>query len=252
MYRHRIVLAFGLLLPAFLSAQQPGDLDIERLEIPQAQTDFTTPYFGVGGGFVGSFLFLNPAPLNTKLQQWGVGELSRPLFLAGGEAIATLGLIPNVRVGFFGAGGSKEIRHSAGADAERRAELRVSTTGLAVAYVFVPLRSLALLPTFAGGWGTIGVELAQAPSRTRWEEIPQEMGATFLHSLNASYLFLSPQLYFEYAPLPFLLLRLGGGYLFAFVGAWKQNSIADVEGVPPTLTPSGASAQFAIFVGLFN
>ncbi len=249
---HRCCMPLYFLLASALLAQQTDDLDIERLEIPRAPADFTTPYFAAGGGFVGSFLFANLEPLNTKLQQWGIGTLSGPLFLAGGEGFFTIGLIPNFRVGFFGAGGSKEIRHSVAADTQRRAELKASTTGLAVSYAFVPLRSIALLPTLSGGWGTFGVELAQSPVRTSWDEVPQESGTTFVHYLNASYLFLYPQLYLEYAPLPFLLLRLGGGYLLTFMGTWKQNSLAEVEGVPAKLTPSGASAQFAIFVGLFN
>lgn len=239
-------------LPTLLSAQQ-DDLDLERLEIPPLSAETSVPYFGIGGGFVGLFLFPELEALNAKLQQWGMGTMSAPLFVSGIEGFATVGLIPNVRVGFFGIGGRKELQSNFHPDTQRQAELGITATGLAIAYAVVLVRSVTILPALAGGWGMMSVELAQAPSRTRWDELPpQGAVTTFLQRLTASYLFLHPQLYVEYAPLPFLLLRLGGGYQFSFVGEWKQNRIAVTDGVPQTLKASGASAQFSIFVGLFN
>lgn len=243
-----------LMTAAFaLQAQQRDELDLSQLEIPAPSSEPTVPYFSLGGGFVGMFLLPRLDALNQKTQQWELGTFSRPIFLSGIEGVVTIGVIPNLRIGIFGASGGKQLEKTVAADTQRQAEFSLGATGLSVAYAFVPTRSVAILPTLAGGWGTLRLELAQSPSQTRWEELRPGLGAsTSLQRLNASYLFLHPQLYIEYAPLPFLLLRLGGGYQFSFVGQWKQNRIATVEGVPSGVNASGASAQFAIFVGLFN
>jgi hypothetical protein len=235
-----------------LFAQQ-DKLDLDRLEIPTPTSEPSVPYFSLGGGFIGMFLFPGLDALNAKTEQWQLGSFSRPLFLSGIEGVVTLGVIPNLRIGVFGIGGSKQLERSLSADTQRQAEFFLGATGFSVAYALVPVRSLAVLPTLSGGWGTIRLEFAQSPTRTRWDELAPGLGtASSLQRLSASYFFVHPQLYFEYAPLPFLMLRLGGGYQFSFVGEWKQNRIATTEGVPSGVNASGASAQFAIFVGLFN
>ncbi|MCS7176888.1 MAG: hypothetical protein NZ960_04610 [Candidatus Kapabacteria bacterium] len=243
-----------LLLCSLLSLwAQQDDLDLDRLETPVPTTEPSTPYFGLGGGFVGMFLFPPLDAPNQKVAAWGLPGFSSPLFLSGIEGVVTVGIVPNLRLGFFGVGGSKELQKSFGLDTQRQAELRFSATGISTAYAFVPLRSLTLLPTLAGGWGMISLELVQAPSRTEWENLtPKDVGGTMLQRVSASYLFFHPQLYIEYTPLPFLLVRLGAGYQLSSVGEWKQNRLAVVEGIPKTFRASGPSAQFAIFVGLFN
>ncbi len=240
---------------AFFSvwAQQQDDLDLNRLEIPSPPSEPSVPYFGIGGGFAGIFLFPKLDAVNEKTQQWNIGRFSTPMFLSGIEGVVTVGIIPNVRVSVFGIGGSKQLQATIAPDTQRQAELSATATGLAIAYAFVPARSFTILPVLAGGWGMLSLELAQAPSRTQWSELAPNGGETaMLQRVSASYLFLHPQLYVEYAPLPFLMLRLGGGYQFSFVGEWKHNRIAVVEGVPSGFNISGASAQFAIFLGLFN
>ncbi|MCS6966159.1 MAG: hypothetical protein NZ473_05275 [Candidatus Kapabacteria bacterium] len=245
------------LLFAFFSAvarlpAQQEDLDIDRLEIPAPPPETPVPYFGLGGGFVGTFLFPKLDALNTKSQQWDVGTFSQPLFMSGVEGVVTVGLIPNLRISVFGLGGSKELQKSLSADTQRRAGFALSATGLSIAYAIVPARSLTIVPTVSSGWGMLNVEFAQAPTHTRWETVSPNSEGPLLHRLTASYLFVHPQLYAEYAPLPFLMIRLGGGYQFSFLGQWEHNRIAVAEGVPAELNASGASAQFAIFVGLFN
>lgn len=250
MVRRQLVVLSLLCAPGLL-AQESG-LDLDRLEIPAPASEPSVPYFSLGGGFVGLFLFPRFDDLNAKTSQWQLGSFSRPMFLSGIEGVVTIGVIPNLRVGVFGIGGNKQVEASS-ADTQRRAEFSLGATGLSVSYALVPVRSLALLPTLSGGWGGVRIEFAHSPTRTRWDELTPDLGArSSLQRLSASYFFIHPQLYIEYAPLPFLLLRLGGGYQFSFVGEWQHNGIATVEGVPSGITASGASAQFAIFVGLFN
>jgi len=235
---------------------QQDELDLSQLEIPQAPEEASIPYFGIGGGFAGIFLFPTLDELNQKTTDWAVGEFSAPLFLSGAEGFTAIGIVPNVRVGIFGVGGSKQLQYPlsiAGTEVTRTVELSVGMTGLSLGYAIVPFRSFTLLPVLSAGWGMLTIELAQAPATTRWAEIKATADSvTFLHRLAASALFVHPQLYVEYAPLPFLALRLGGGYVLSSMGEWKHNRIARVEEVPSKVNFSGASAQFAIFLGLFN
>jgi len=247
----------SLLIPLLLSSTlllraQQDDLDLSRLEIPPAPQESSVPYFGVGAGFAGTFLFPDLEAANQKTQQWGLETFSQPLFLGGIEGVVTVGILPNVRVGVFGIGGSKTLQKSFSADTQGQADLALSATGLALSYALVPFRSFAILPTLAGGWGTFTLELMKAPTTIRWDDVTPNLAGVFLQRFRASYFFVQPQLYVEYAPLPFLLFRIGGGYQFAFLGSWKLNETATVEAVPNRLKPAGASAQIAIFLGLFN
>ncbi len=254
--KHTVCVCAALLSLLSAAAQQ-DELDLSQLEIPQAPEETSIPYFGIGGGFAGIFLFPTLDELNQKTtQSWELGEFSAPLFLGGAEGFTAIGIVPNVRVGIFGVGGSKQLQRSfalGSTEVTRTAELSVSMTGLSLGYAIVPFRSFTVLPVLSAGWGMLTLELAQAPATTRWEEIGATADSlTFLHRLAASALFVHPQLYVEYAPLPFLALRLGGGYVLSSMGEWKQNRIARLEGVPSKVNFSGASAQFAIFLGLFN
>jgi hypothetical protein len=257
--KHTVCVCAALLSLLSAAAQhQQDELDLSQLEIPQAPEETSIPYFGIGGGFAGIFLFPTLDELNQKTQSWELGGFSAPLFLGGAEGFTAIGIVPNVRVGIFGVGGSKQLQRSftlGSTEVTRTAELSVSMTGLSLGYAIVPFRSFTVLPVLSAGWGMLTLELAQAPATTRWEEIRARATAdslTFLHRLAASALFVHPQLYVEYAPLPFLALRLGGGYVLSSMGEWKQNRIARLEGVPSKVNFSGASAQFAIFLGLFN
>ncbi len=253
--KHSVCVCAALLSLLSAAAQQ-DELDLSQLEIPQAPEEVSIPYFGIGGGFAGIFLFPTLDELNQKTQSWGLGEFSVPLFLGGAEGFTAIGIVPNVRVGIFGVGGSKRLQRSFqlnGTEVTRTVELSVGMTGLSLGYAIVPFRSFTLLPILSAGWGMLTIELAQAPATTRWEEVGATADSvTFLHRLAASALFVHPQLYVEYAPLPFLALRLGGGYALSSMGEWKQNRTARLEGVPSKVNFSGASAQFAIFLGLFN
>jgi hypothetical protein len=242
---------------------QDDQLDEFTIEdVPQE--DVSTPYFGVGGGVIGSFFFGNMDEVNTLVDRVLPGQkIDGPILMVGAQGFAAIPFIRNARIGFMSIGGSKMVEGSVPAESlavarKRQFEYSLSYNAITFDYAFTPLKGLALIPGVAGGWGSITMRAAQS-SEGAERAIDGELNfgsssSNLYRELSASHITFMPNLNIEYAITPFSMIRLDAGYnITASVGDWEaDNGIATVSGVSDKINMSGFSAQIGVFIGLFN
>lgn len=234
------------------------DLSFESTPIKEEQI----PYFAIAGGFTGTFFFANFDEMNALIKSnfpsLAGEEFSGSLFMPGAEGFTAIGIIPNMRLGFFGAGGSKSIK-SINSDTTRSMDYAVSFNGLSFDYAWVPTRRLAVIVGANLGWGTMAIEYYRTTKELNWNDFGEDVNPNnFMNRAEAGFWLIQPHLNIEFAVTPFIALRGSAGYSFSLMGNWKfnQNSTfppSPASNKPPDkLNASGLYAQFGLFLGLFN
>jgi hypothetical protein len=233
------------------------DLSFESTPIKEEKI----PYFAIAGGFTGTFFFANfdemkslvEANFPSLIDETPEGSVS--IFMPGAEGFTAIGIIPNMRLGFFGAGGSKIIK-AVVADTTRSIDYSVSFNGLSFDYAFVPTRRLAILAGVNLGWGTLAIEYYRTTSNYQWNQFGENVNPNnFMSRAEAGFWLIQPHLNIEFAVTPFIALRGSAGYSVSLMNEWKfnQNSnFSDGNKPPDKLNASGLYAQFGLFIGLFN
>lgn len=225
------------------------------------------PYFGVGGGFVVSLFSPELKEVNAQLSTAGLGELSTPLTMTGAIGVATIGILPNVRVTISNLGGSIATDEKAFTIGQkeylRSASLSNAYTGFGFDYAFSLAKSLYLIPGVTGGWGTMEISTTQYAKGV--ETTNNTFGGTpgdanvFSHSLRNNYFMVNPGLSVEFAPAllgsdkpRIVTVRAHAGYALSFMGDWKENGKSVVNNVPSGIEASGLAFQLGFMIGLFN
>jgi hypothetical protein len=225
------------------------------------------PYFGVGGGFITSFFFPGLDDVNTQLRANGLDEIKAPVTMMGAMGVATIGIIPNVRVHISSLGATVSTPEKAFTIGQstynRRVNYSVGYTGLGIDYAIQLARSFFVLPGITGAWGTLSLETAQ--SKAGGNTSDGSVGGAlvdpnvFAKRISSNYVMLQPGLAIEFAP-PILgndkprvlALRLQAGYNLSFMGDWKENGMNIINNQPSSLKASGLSVQAGLMIGLFN
>jgi hypothetical protein len=251
----KVLLGFLVLLSGTVVYAQDKQLDSLDLSFESTPVkEEAVPYFAIAGGFVSNFFFANFNDLNAQLssKNFGVDNLKGSVFMAGGEGFTAIGIIPNLRIGFFGMGGSKTSIKSFG-DTTKSVDFDVSFNGVSFDYAIVPLKKLAILPGVNLGWGRVTIENNQTIGSVDWPNFnPAGSQNLYLNRIEANMWLVQPHLDIEYAVTPFFAIRVNGGYSASFMGSWKYNNSGSIEHVPTGINGSGLYAGFGVFLGLFN
>ncbi|TAL66825.1 MAG: hypothetical protein EPN82_17030 [Bacteroidetes bacterium] len=252
-----IVIAILLLGSNYLWSQDDMldslDLSFESTPIREEKV----PYFSIAGGFTGTFFFANFDELDKLIEKnfpsMGNERFSGSnIFMPGAEGFTAIGIIPNMRLSFFGTGGSKNIKVSDTAST-RSIDYSVSFNGLSFDYAFVPTRRLAVLVGANLGWGTLAIEYYKTTSNIDWTKFGEDVNpGNFMSRAEAGMWLIQPHLNIEFAVTPFIALRASAGYSYSLMGNWKFNQNTSLDNVPKNVNGSGLYAQFGLFIGLFN
>lgn len=242
---------FAFLLLALCSiastfAQDNGNLNFQFEETEM--TEIKPPYFGLGGGYIGGFVF--PKFDEVKIKFSDFSDLKGGVYLSGAEGFSAIAIVPNVRLGFFGLNGSKSYE-KARSDTTTGVSYAIGFTGFSIDYGYVPFKSFALLSGVNIGWSNITIEKYKSRSRIDWPDLSNDPTAYFW-SIEGKFWFIEPKINVEYAITPFFMIRTGIGYSFVFSKKWKYNRFATVDNVPTSLNTNGFKVQFGLFLGLFN
>ncbi|MFM6955124.1 MAG: hypothetical protein ACKOX1_01070 [Ignavibacteria bacterium] len=259
------VLALLFTCIASLKAQDDrlDELTFEETVIQEEKV----PYFGVGGGFVVSLFTPELQDVNAQLTAAGLGELSTPLTMTGALGVATIGILPNVRISIANLGGSigtseKEFTINQ-LQYVRSASLSNAYTGFGFDYALSLAKSLYLIPGISGGWGTMEITTTQyakgiETSNNSIGGSPSDVNV-FNHSLSNDYFMINPGLSIEFAPAllgsdkpRIVTVRAHAGYAMSFMGDWKENGKTIVNNVPSGIEASGLAFQLGFMIGLFN
>ncbi len=207
------------------------------------------PYFGLGGGYVGNFLFLNLDQVNELSKSQGLENIKSPLYLSGAQGFTAIGLIPNLRLGFAGYSGFNKVEKLDAYNTTKGLKCEVTYTAFGIDYGFVPFKSIAILPGLNFGWSKIILNNYKI-NQFSWDDLKSNTFTS--NTVEGSFWIIQPNANVEFAATPFLMLRLGVGYPISFGPKWKLNDVLEVSNVPSNIKPSGLVLNFGIFVGLFN
>jgi len=254
----------GIILSSVKMIAQDDSIDTLNFEVQPIQEE-KPPYFAIGGGYTATFLFLNMDGLNSHFasNNFSLPDLKSPIYMSGVHGFTAIGIVPNVRIGFMGMGGSKKVQADLAVkdkidttkiyNVTRGAEYSVYYTGFTLDYGFILFRSFALIPGVSGMWATATIESYQTEKAVDWTEFkPETKSNNFLNRAEGSFFYVQPYLNAEYAATPFLMVRASVGYSLSFSGTWTYNRDASFNSVPSTINTSGLTAQLGLFIGLFN
>lgn len=251
------LVAFSLTTSVLIAQDDKLD-DLTFEEMPLK--DESVPYFAVGVGPTLSLFMPNYDDVNALGTKLGIGTMSGPIAQWGGEIFTAIGVVPNMRVGFSWVTGNNSaskdtVLVSEGPSYTRAMKYNVSMRTLKLDYAIVPFKSFAIIPGVGIGFGTLTLETYQSAAARTWSDygtIPVTSPDSY-SILERSVIYAAPKLDIEYAVTPFLNLRLNASYALQITGGdWTGNRKAIVSDVPSGIKLQGFSAQFGIFVGLFN
>lgn len=249
--------AFSMMTTVLVAQDDKLD-DLTFEEMPLK--DESVPYFAVGVGPTLSLFMPNYDEVNALGTRLGVGTMSGSIAQWGGEIFTAVGVVPNMRVGFSWVSGSNStskdsVFQTAGPTVTRTMKYSVSMRTLKLDYAIVPFKSFAIIPGVGIGFGTLTLETYQSAKNRSWSDygtIPATSPDAYT-ILERSVIYAAPKLDVEYAVTPFLNLRLNASYALQLTGGdWTGNRTAVVSDVPSGIKLQGFSAQFGIFIGLFN
>lgn len=208
---------------------------------------------GGGGGITPTWFFLNTQNLNSALAEKGFPQLSEDgLFMFGGHGYAYILIIPNLRIGGMGFGGTLEERRDR-AGLYQSTRLDVGAGGVTIEYV-IPFGRfhIALGGMIGGGSYTLTMTQAENANKSWGGLFPtaMETNPQGRHELERSFLAWQPGLTLEYAVHPFVLLGLTGGWYGSSGGEWRLDDQFDMTEIPD-FNFDGGFVRLGVTVGLF-
>ena len=256
-------LVFMSIAPVIAQDDKLDELTFEETVIQEEKI----PYFGVGGGFMVSLFSPNLQDVNTQLTSSGLAELSTPITMTGALGIATIGIVPNVRISIANLGGSTSTPEQsfeiAGKAYMRSVSLSNAYTGFGLDYALSLAKSLYLIPGVSAGWGTMDITTSQYAKGVQTSNnaiggIPNDANV-YSHSIRNDYVMIMPGMSIEFAPALLgndkprvVTIRAHAGYALSFMGDWKENGTTVVNNIPTGIEASGLAFQLGFMIGLFN
>lgn len=207
--------------------------------------------FGGGGGFLPAWYMPNIDPLNLKLKNIGIPELSTSgLLTTGGAGFIYIGFIKNLRLGGMGFGGAtSESKSINGVNYET--SYSIGGGGLTVEYTLPFIKDIGVSIGTTLGRGSIEIDMYKNTSEFSWDNLPDPSNANSFNRLTNSYWMITPTLNMEVPVYRFIALRFGIGYQLSLGNSWKANNDQKIIGVPESLNGDAFFIQLGLFAGFF-
>ncbi len=251
---HRLLLFSCILL--LLSIPVISQEDEEEIEPPKRSVQSK---IGGAGGFTQNLLFIDLNPINEYLRKSrGSGFDKTPMLLLGGQGYGYIMIVPNLRIGGMGAGGSLTSKSiDTVTNTRRNVELSVGFGGVTIDYT-IPIvpRLDASIGVFLGS-GSTEIKLTRNSNPNKiWDEVWDNFGTDkkiddYTQKLSGSFFIFQPQLNLEYAIWRWLAIRIGIGYNGMAFGSWTLDDDYDLIGVPDKINGRGFMLNGGIYLGTF-
>ena len=224
---------------------------------PQGKTFFDSP-FALGGGYQPGWIMPNVSALNDNVTGFGAPKISNNGFFAsGGAGFIYIGVVPNLRVGGMGFGGSTKSGIW-GKGFNNEVEYSSGFGGLTVEYTLPFLHKPAISIGAIIGWGNTEIVLSRhqgsLPWNTIWAEISDSLKTTanYSRTLKNSYFAIAPTLNIDIPVYRIVDLRVGVGYTFPLGSKWTMDNNINVDDVPESLNGGGLFITTGVFLGFFS
>jgi hypothetical protein len=213
--------------------------------------------FGVGGGVSPYWMFLRSDDMNAAITEKGFPAVSnKGMFLLGGHGYAYIMLIPNLRVGGLGAGGSISVEETrpgnAGTpDMFARTSIATGFGGVTLEYV-IPIKRLQFAVGGMIGAGSYTLAFTSLYKQDwTWKSIaPSTTAGNYQHTLTCPFFAYQPTVSMEYYLSPFTILGVSGGYFGAAGNTWTLDDAFEVNEMPD-IRFGGAFVKLGLTFGLF-
>lgn len=245
-----LFLLFALLAPASLLAQGGG----EQFSFDDIVVDDAKQYYvAVGGGYAGMMTFANNDELNKVSAKLGLPAFDGPMTMHGGGGLVSLLFVPNLRLGVYGAGGSKAVVQVTDT-VQTTLRFGTAVTGVQIDYAVRLFKAFTMLPGVMVGPETYSLEMTRSEKGGADFDglFSSNQGLNRSANISNSHVFYYPSINFEYAITQFFMLRLGAGYKGTFGdGTWTDAGDVAIRNAP-AINANGLSVQFGLFLGLFQ
>lgn len=212
----------------------------------------------IGFGFTPGWFIPDFTDLNREMKNMRLEDLpSSGFFATGITGFVTLPMIPNLRIGGMGLGGSVSRKLENGG-VKNEVEYSVSMGGVSFEYILPFISEVGLSVGAVLGSGSTTIKIFRNRNDFSWDNIWQETSDTAANIGNVSreiknsHFSITPVLNIDIPVYRFFAFRIGGGYQFAIGNKWKADNDRTISGVPSGLKGSTFFIQTGIFIGYFN
>lgn len=217
----------------------------------QDEKYFDAP-FGLGGGFITGFYFVNLDDLNSKLNSIPFPKFdNQSIFIAGGGGFAYIGFIPNVRVGGLGFGGSISKSHIAN-KINYQVDYSINGGGLTVEYTLPIFKDFGVSLGAFFGSASIIVEYYENKQEFDWLSIFTANQKNNYSKLTNDFFTISPTLKIDIPFYRFIVFRLGCGYQYSLSTEWKANNNQSIKNMPDSFDGNSFFVHAGIYLGFFS
>ncbi|MDP1677732.1 MAG: hypothetical protein Q8L88_12815 [Bacteroidota bacterium] len=185
-----------------------------------------------------------------------------PIYLIGGEGYGYIMFLKNVRMGGFGASGSKsvvKIETIPGGELRKEVEYGISYGGFLVDYVQPIAYRLDIAFGASIGGGEIELTMRRDDGKFKeWNTLWNDFGTvssqatSYTRKLNGTFVVFNPHVNIEYTLITWLQLRIGAGYPIMISPEWTLDEKYDINNVPSKIRASGYTINAGIMFGFFG
>ncbi len=231
---------------------------ISSAAIAQESSFYDAP-FGGGGGYVGGWMIPKVDGINTQLKNFNDMHLSTSgFYTSGGAGFIYLGIIPGIRVGGMGFGGSRSSSSNSiistglnSYNVNNEAIYRMNGGALTIEYTLPFIKNYGVSAGVSIGRGSLEIDLYSNPGGVDWNSL-WSLSPGQSTSLKNSYWFFSPTLNVDIPAYRLLDFRVGIGYQLTFGSHWTYDNNKDIYNAPSDINGNSFFIQAGIFVGLFS
>ncbi len=224
----------------------------------QESTFYDAP-FGGGGGYVGGWIIPKVDGINTQLKNFSELHLSTGgFYTSGGAGFIYLGIVPGIRIGGMGFGGSRSSSSSTlisnGSNSyhiNNEAIYRISGGALTIEYTLPFIKNFGVSAGISIGRGSLELDLYSNTGGAEWSNLWSQSSGQSVSLIN-SYWLLSPIINIDIPAYRLLDFRVGIGYQLTFGSHWTYDNNKDIYNAPSDINGNSFFIQAGIFVGLFS
>ncbi len=222
---------------------------------PQESSFYDAP-FGGGIGYTPFWYVPKVSALNSQLKAFDFPQIpSGGFYSSGFGGFIYLGVIPNLRLGGVGFGGSVSDK-SNDAGIQKETKFSLSGGGLTVEYTLPFIRAFAVSVGAVIGAGSMQVEIYKNTGGMSWDELLQDASGQSSNIMDRvlkdNYWIFSPTVNADIPAYRMLSFRVGIGYQITFGNKWTFDNSMDLSGAPAGIDGKSFFVQAGILVGLFS
>ena len=153
--------------------------------------------------------------------------------MSGINFFTAVGIVPNLRLGFYGIRGTKSNSQQKSDTSVVGYDYKASLTGLHIDYGFVLFDHFAILPGLGFGWLTTTIESYKTQQNIdKWTPNYPQNDKGYFRKAEGEFFFINPTINLEYALTQFSAVRASIGYSIPFNLSWTENNYSTLKNMP--------------------